>query len=116
MAMVPELQFARCMSARYRDEIFTRCVACTRRWAGDTCRFQGIRYIIRDQRQQFVGISFNEHMELTETCKMEFPTKWNRQLDREHIQRLKVSRWWTTMAWLLIIFDSYRLLMLSYPC
>jgi hypothetical protein len=41
--------------------------------------------------QKFVGVSFNEHTELTETCKMEFPTMWNRKLDREHIQRSKVS-------------------------
>ena len=41
--LVPELQFARCMSNRYRPDPFPRCVSCTRRWAGDTCRFQGIR-------------------------------------------------------------------------
>jgi hypothetical protein len=91
VSIIPELQFARCMSARYKDELFTRCVACTRRWAGDTCRFQGIRYIVRDQHQKYVGISFNEHTELTETQKMEFPRKWNRKLERKHIQRLKVS-------------------------
>jgi hypothetical protein len=41
--LVPELQFARCMSNRYKPDPFPRCVSCTRRWAGDTCRFQGIR-------------------------------------------------------------------------
>jgi hypothetical protein len=41
--LVPELQFARCMSTRYKPDPFPRCVSCTRRWAGDTCRFQGIR-------------------------------------------------------------------------
>jgi hypothetical protein len=39
----PELQSARCMSNRYKPDPFPRCVSCTRRWAGDTCRFQGIR-------------------------------------------------------------------------
>lgn len=41
--LVPELQFARCMSNRYKPDPFPRCLSCTRRWAGDTCRFQGIR-------------------------------------------------------------------------
>ena len=41
--LTPELQFARCMSNRYKPDPFPRCVSCTRRWAGDTCRFQGIR-------------------------------------------------------------------------
>jgi hypothetical protein len=38
-----------------------------------------------------VGISFNEHAKLTETSEMEFPTKWNRKLYREHVQKTKVS-------------------------
>ena len=89
--IIPELQVASCQSSRYKHEPFTRCVACIRRDGGDTCRFQGIRYIMRDENQKFVGIAFNEHRELIETCKLEFPTKWNRKLDREHIQRSKVS-------------------------
>lgn len=43
--LVADIQTARCMSSRYKQDPFPRCVSCTRRWAGDTCRFQGIRYI-----------------------------------------------------------------------
>ena len=89
--LVPELQFARCMSNRYKSEGFPRCVACTRRWAGDTCRFQGIRYFMRDQEGKLMGISFNEASPSSESSKMEFPTRWNRKFEREHIRRTKVS-------------------------
>ena len=47
-----QFQFARCMSNRYRSEQFPRCVSCTRRWAGDTCRFQGIRFFLKDPQQE----------------------------------------------------------------
>ncbi|KAF9526318.1 hypothetical protein CPB83DRAFT_795109 [Crepidotus variabilis] len=91
MALIPELQFARCMSNRYRNEEFTRCVSCTRRWAGDTCRFQGIRYFMRDSERRLLGISFKEHGDMSESSKMDFPKKWNRRIAREHTQRSKLS-------------------------
>ena len=92
MHILPELQTARCLSTRYKHEPLTRCVSCTRRGAGDTCRFQGIRYIIRDfERQKFVGISFDEHAEVGGTSEAVFPSRWNRNLDYEHTQRSKVS-------------------------
>ncbi|VDC04075.1 unnamed protein product [Peniophora sp. CBMAI 1063] len=56
----PELQLARCMSPRYRTSPYPRCVACTRRWAGDTCRFQGLRVFLRDAQGTFRGVTFVE--------------------------------------------------------
>ena len=88
---VPELQFARCMSNRYRNEEFPRCVSCTRRWAGDTCRFQGIRFFMRDAQRNLLAVSFNEHHNASQATSMEYPAKWNRSLEREHITRTKVS-------------------------
>jgi len=90
LTLIPELQFARCMSNRYKNEEFTRCVSCTRRWAGDTCRFQGIRYLMRDENMQLKGVSF-AHPPDTENPRMKFPLKWNRNFEREHVQRSKVS-------------------------
>ncbi|KZV75102.1 hypothetical protein PENSPDRAFT_661909 [Peniophora sp. CONT] len=56
----PELQLSRCMSPRYRTSPYPRCVACTRRWAGDVCRFQGLRVFLRDAQGTFRGVSFLE--------------------------------------------------------
>lgn len=85
----PELQFARCMSNRYRNEEFPRCVSCTRRWAGDTCRFQGIRYFLRNADRGIVGISFIESMK-ADGPTMSFPVKWNIPLELTHINSIKV--------------------------
>ena len=85
----PELQFARCMSNRYKTESFPRCVSCTRRWAGDTCRFQGIRFFLKDEKQNIVGVSFVENQK-TDSPTMKFPTRWNRQLDAGFIKEIKV--------------------------
>lgn len=87
--LTPELQFARCMSNRYRLEEFPRCVSCTRRWAGDTCRFQGIRYFLKDENKSIVGISFVESQK-ADGPNMHFPGQWNIPLKDIHIQRVKV--------------------------
>ncbi|KAF9782594.1 hypothetical protein BJ322DRAFT_162417 [Thelephora terrestris] len=84
----PELQFARCMSHRYRNERFPRCVSCTRRWAGDTCRFQSIRFFLRDENKVIVGISFVENQK-ADSPTMDFPKKWNVPLDASHLNRVK---------------------------
>lgn len=88
----PELQFARCMSNRYRSEEFPRCVSCTRRWAGDTCRFQGIRFFLKNQNRDIVGISFVESQK-PDAPTMNFPNKWNIDLQMEHIRRVKVCNY-----------------------
>ena len=87
---IPELQHVRCMSNRYRHEEFPRCVSCTRRWAGDTCRFQGIRYFMHDANRKLVGISFSESHLVAQMPNMAFPSSWNRKVEREHIRRSKV--------------------------
>ncbi|KAI0080657.1 hypothetical protein K474DRAFT_1614902 [Panus rudis PR-1116 ss-1] len=84
----PELQFARCMSNRYRSEEFPRCVSCTRRWAGDTCRFQGIRFFLKDENRNIVGISFVENQK-PDGPSMNFPLQWNIPLTEVHIRRVK---------------------------
>lgn len=86
----PELQFARCMSNRYRSEEFPRCVSCTRRWAGDTCRFQGIRFFLKNDKKHIVGISFVESQK-PDSPTMNFPLKWNIPLEKSHIRRIKVG-------------------------
>jgi lysine-specific demethylase 3 len=85
----PELQFARCMSNRYRSEQFPRCVSCTRRWAGDTCRFQGIRFFLKDNQRNIVGVSFVENQR-ADAPSMSFPVNWNVPLTHTHIRRTKV--------------------------
>ena len=87
---IPELQFARCMSNRYRNDPFPRCVSCTRRWAGDTCRFQGIRFLLRDAQNVFVGVTFVDGQK-ADTPNMALPTRWNVALGRGHVERVMVS-------------------------
>ena len=87
----PELQFARCMSNRYRSEQFPLCVSCTRRWAGDTCRFQGIRFFLKGSQRNIVGVSFVENLK-PDAPNMNFPGQRNVPLTTAHIQRTKVTR------------------------
>ncbi|KAI0313254.1 hypothetical protein OF83DRAFT_1175844, partial [Amylostereum chailletii] len=84
----PELQFARCMSNRYKSENFPRCVSCTRRWAGDTCRFQGIRFFLKNDQGDIMGASFVENPK-ADGPTMNFPTRWDRSLDVACIREIK---------------------------
>ena len=86
----PELQYARCMSARYRSDAFPRCVSCTRRWAGDTCRFQNIRTLLRDENKNLVAVGFQTLTSKSEGTEMIFPDKWNVELQKRHVDRIMV--------------------------
>lgn len=86
----PELQYARCMSARYRSDAFPRCVSCTRRWAGDTCRFQNIRTLLRDENKNLVAVGFQTLTSKSEGTEMIFPDKWNVELEKRHVDRIMV--------------------------
>jgi lysine-specific demethylase 3 len=81
------------MSNRYKAENFPRCVSCTRRWAGDTCRFQGIRFFLKDEKQNIAGVSFVENQK-ADSPTMKFPTRWNRPLDAVFIREIKVWIIW----------------------
>lgn len=84
-----ELQTSRCMSSRYkREQSLPRCVACTRRWAGDTCRFQSLRSLTRNSNGDIVGFCFQEKP--TPAMAMKFPDLWNTSLEKGHIQEIKV--------------------------
>ncbi|TFK28635.1 Clavaminate synthase-like protein [Coprinopsis marcescibilis] len=83
-----ELQFARCMSNRYKNIDFPRCVSCTRRWAGDTCRFQNIRYFVRSTAsKEVMGLAFSPDA-LPPTV-LNFPTEWNVPLQQHHVEKSK---------------------------
>ncbi|KAJ4000558.1 hypothetical protein F5050DRAFT_1804039 [Lentinula boryana] len=83
--LTPELQTARCMSSKYKPEDFPRCVSCTRRWAGDTCRFQGIRIFMKNEKKEVVGMGFVNNQK-AEKPAMDFPKKWNVGLADKDIQ------------------------------
>ncbi|KAG6889022.1 hypothetical protein C0992_006718 [Termitomyces sp. T32_za158] len=87
-ALHAEPQSTRCMSTKYKNDPFPRCVACTRRWAGDTCRFQGIRYFLRDSDMKIVGVTFSETQK-ADLPNMKFPSVWNEPLTPAHIARTK---------------------------
>ncbi|KAL0062643.1 hypothetical protein AAF712_010480 [Marasmius tenuissimus] len=85
-----EVQSARCMSSKYKKEEFPRCVSCTRRWAGDTCRFQGVRLFMKDSKGETVGVAFVNHQR-EEAPVMQFPEEWNEKLGWDIIRRTKVK-------------------------
>jgi hypothetical protein len=88
---IQEVQLARCMSARYKADGFSRCVSCTRRWAGDTCRFQNIRVLMRDiANKTLVGTTFQPLEWKMEGPSLIYPDKWNIMLERQHIDRVMV--------------------------
>ncbi|KAJ7122900.1 hypothetical protein C8R44DRAFT_784877 [Mycena epipterygia] len=86
--VVLEPQVSRCMSNRYKNEDFPRCVSCTRRWAGDTCRFQSIRTFCRDSDGNIKGFIFQENPE-RDAIPLHFPNEWNIPLDSRHIHETK---------------------------
>ncbi|KAF7330825.1 Clavaminate synthase-like protein [Mycena venus] len=83
-----EDQTSRCMSSRYKSDEYPKCVACTRRWAGDTCRFQNLRSFYRDKNGSLVGVSFTESQEI-KAPQLDYPDKWNIPLDKTHLQQTK---------------------------
>ena len=108
----PELQYARCMSNRYKTDAFPRCVSCTRRWAGDTCRFQGIRILLRDEKKNLVAVSFMESTK-SDASKMILPDAWNVDLEERHVKRtmvrtahIGVSKMLTSYHFFLILLQT----------
>ncbi|KAH6896422.1 Jmjd1a protein [Coprinopsis sp. MPI-PUGE-AT-0042] len=82
-----ERQYARCMSTKYKNDKFPRCVSCTRRWAGDTCRFQGIRYLLRNTEDNTIhAVAFTDRAEVPT---LQFNDRWNIDPTMKHITRIK---------------------------
>lgn len=89
--LTPERQAARCMSAKYRSDKISRCLSCTRRWAGDTCRFQGVRIFYRAPDGSVDFVSFTQNP--MDTVKpVTFPTKWNIPFSEEHRKITQVMK------------------------
>jgi lysine-specific demethylase 3 len=88
----PEFQNARCMSSRYKSDPIPRCVSCIRRWAGDTCRFQNIRWILRNEQGECTSFSLRppEGSCVPVAAPLAFPAAWDAPLERRHIERTKV--------------------------
>jgi lysine-specific demethylase 3 len=78
------------MSNRYNNHDLPRCVSCTRRWAGDTCRFQGVRSLFTNSEGDFVGFAFQE-LRKDEPPVLQFPDEWNIPLHESHIHETKVA-------------------------
>ncbi len=83
--LVAELQNTRCMAAKYKSDVVSRCLSCTRRWAGDTCRFLGVRWLMR-RNGVIEGVSFVKAPHPGAGREVTFPTEWNIPFTREHRQ------------------------------
>jgi len=103
------------MSNRYKNEQFPRCVSCTRRWAGDTCRFQGIRFFLKDNNRNIVGISFVENQK-PDAPAMTFPAVWNVPLQAVHIRRTKVHLSIKAVVGLFLIWRNFSEPLLTRYC
>ncbi|KAI5823553.1 hypothetical protein K523DRAFT_357552 [Schizophyllum commune Tattone D] len=82
-----ELQVKRCMTGSAAGEV-PKCVACTRRWAGDTCRFQGIRYFGKDKEGKIITVAFKG---LPDPAKLNYPDKWNVKPTLEGLKTMKLA-------------------------
>ena len=92
--LLGELQYSRCMSNRYKNDEFPRCLSCTRRWAGDTCRFQGIRLFYRNATNELKGIDFVT-APVSASQDMAYPHQWNTEFTAHHVRLVKVrARVW----------------------
>lgn len=100
-----ELQSARCMSTKYKHDIFPRCNSCIRRWAGDVCRFQSLRIFMKNEKKEIVGMSFVNHQR-AEKGVMEFPKKWNGEQTEENILWTMVCSVYTVHYGQLISFPA----------
>ncbi|KAF7301249.1 Clavaminate synthase-like protein [Mycena indigotica] len=84
-----EMQTSRCMSTRFKNKDIPRCISCTRRWAGDTCRFQHVRSIFWDDHGRVQGFAFTE--QLSRKPAMVFPERWNKPLEMSHLKEAKIT-------------------------
>ncbi|KAF9076650.1 hypothetical protein BDP27DRAFT_1313682 [Rhodocollybia butyracea] len=90
-SLTPDLQTSRCMSAKYKTEDFPRCVSCVRRWAGDTCRFHGLRIFLKNEKKEIVGTSFVNNQK-AEKPMIDFPNTWNVSLlDKDVLWTMRVT-------------------------
>ena len=86
-----ELQTHRCTASRYRLEEISHCTACIRKAAGEACRFQHFRFLIRDRNQKVVGTSFGESQgRAVPTLVDPSTSEWNTALGLGHVDRIKV--------------------------
>ncbi|KAJ7711539.1 Clavaminate synthase-like protein [Mycena olivaceomarginata] len=69
-------------------EEFPRCVSCTRRIVGDTCRFRNVRSFLHGGDGKLAGFLFQEQKQHTGTA-MKYPTEWNVPLEKSHIDKTK---------------------------
>ncbi|KAA1472527.1 Clavaminate synthase-like protein [Dentipellis sp. KUC8613] len=94
--MIMEIQTSRCSSTKYEGSEYRdipRCISCIRRQAGDTCRFMGIRCLVRnaqtsDPERRMCTFNF-EHS--GEGPRFEYPTSWNVKSHETYLQRTKVA-------------------------
>ena len=66
----------------------------------DTCRFRGVRFILRDAAGACCGIGFKS-ISATTLEQVKFPHSWNTDLREEHVSIIKVR-----VVWALILAAS----------
>jgi len=84
-----QLQEKFCLATAYKDAKLSRCTSCSRRNGMDTCRFRDIRFIIRDAAGVCRGIGFKSKSATT-FGRVDFPHSWNTELQKEHVNTIKV--------------------------
>ncbi|TBU33518.1 Clavaminate synthase-like protein [Dichomitus squalens] len=69
---------------------FPRCTACIRKASGETCRFQNLRYLLRDKNRKVIGTTFGEGQAHAAPTLVS-PSEWNTTLGLGHIDRVKLT-------------------------
>ncbi|KAF7776524.1 hypothetical protein Agabi119p4_4917 [Agaricus bisporus var. burnettii] len=86
----PESQSLPCSGDEYRFQQLNQCVSCAEHRTDDTCRFQNIRFLLKNKQSDIVGISFAEGR-FRNAPKMKFPMRWNIPLMETHTKRMKLA-------------------------
>ncbi|KAI0314183.1 hypothetical protein OF83DRAFT_1138062 [Amylostereum chailletii] len=90
------VQTHRCYVPRYKTGVgVSTCVACTRRQAGDSCRFMNIRVIAFNEKDEVAGshlVPPTDNVQVaSQSPTFHFPTEWNIPLGPVHIRRTKCT-------------------------
>jgi hypothetical protein len=89
--LTPKLQQTACSAKEYKSDAFLRCMSCKGHRSGDTCRFEGIRVLFRDDQGSLKFFSFVSSFEEAPP-RMHLPIQWNMPVQPPHIDKTLVSR------------------------
>ncbi|KAL1749824.1 hypothetical protein FB107DRAFT_224897, partial [Schizophyllum commune] len=83
-----EQQVGCCTTGKAAASGVPKCITCSRRLAGDTCRFQGIRWFGLDQDENIVTVGFKD---VGTVSGLLYPDRWNVIPTQENLMQVKMA-------------------------